>query len=193
MLTCLTNSQMAGDWRCLDPHVALWHQTITWINVDLSPMRSSDNHLRAISQEIPHPSITTINLEITFLKIHSNLPGANKLIPNLIASRLCNIRYWNCLLETKKKLRIPDSQFNVCGDLQIFLRPKSIINRNEKHNKSMLETCATPWRPRLVKLIVAWYAKLPVRKLWDTPGWVAAEETAQKATWESNTHWNMLW
>ena len=29
------------------------HQTITWTNVDLSSVRSSDNHLRAISQEIP--------------------------------------------------------------------------------------------------------------------------------------------
>ena len=42
-------------------------------------MRSSDIHLRAISQEIPRPSITKIHLKITYLKFHSNLPGANAL------------------------------------------------------------------------------------------------------------------
>ena len=34
-----------------------WHQAITWTNVDLSSVRSSDIHFRANSQEIPEASI----------------------------------------------------------------------------------------------------------------------------------------
>ena len=43
-------------------------------------MKSSDIHIRAISQEMPQPSITKISLKITCLKkFHSNFPGANEL------------------------------------------------------------------------------------------------------------------
>ena len=48
------------------------------INVDLSSAWSSDNHLRVISQEKPQPSITKINVKITYIKFYSNLPGANE-------------------------------------------------------------------------------------------------------------------
>ena len=51
---------------------------ITRTNVDLSSVKSSDNHLWAISQDIPQPSITKIILKITYLKFHSNFPGANE-------------------------------------------------------------------------------------------------------------------
>ena len=55
--------------------VAWRYQAITWTNVDLSSLRSSDVHLRAISLEISHPSVTKINLKIKYLKCHSNFPG----------------------------------------------------------------------------------------------------------------------
>ena len=42
-------------------------------------MKSSDIQIRAISQEMPQPSITKICLKITCLKFHSNFPGANEL------------------------------------------------------------------------------------------------------------------
>ena len=42
-------------------------------------MKSIDIHMRAISQEMPQPSITKISLKITYLKFHSNFPGANEL------------------------------------------------------------------------------------------------------------------
>ena len=42
-------------------------------------LKSSDIHIRAISQEMPQPSITKIRLKITYLKFHSNFPGANEL------------------------------------------------------------------------------------------------------------------
>ena len=60
--------------------VAWQHQAITWNNVDWSSVKSSDNHIRATSQEIPQPSNTKIHLKITYIKFHSNFPGANELI-----------------------------------------------------------------------------------------------------------------
>ena len=54
-------------------------QVITWANVDWSSVKSSDIHIRAISQEIPQPAITKIHLKITNLKFNSNFPGAKKL------------------------------------------------------------------------------------------------------------------
>ena len=46
-------------------------------------MKSSDIHIKAISQEIPQPSITKICLKITCLKFHSNFLGANELRPDM--------------------------------------------------------------------------------------------------------------
>ena len=43
-------------------------------------LKSSDIHIRAISEGMSQPSITNVNLKITCLKFHSNLPGANELI-----------------------------------------------------------------------------------------------------------------
>ena len=60
--------------------VAWRHQAITWTNVDLSSVRSSDFLLRASLQEIPQPSITEIIWKIKYLKFYSNFPGANELI-----------------------------------------------------------------------------------------------------------------
>ena len=48
-------------------------------NVDLSSVRLSGIHLRAISQEIPQPPFTKVSLKITYLKLNWNLPGANEL------------------------------------------------------------------------------------------------------------------
>ena len=59
--------------------VAWRHQAITWTNVDLSSLKSSDVHLRAISLEISHPLVTKISLNIIFLRSYWNLPGANEL------------------------------------------------------------------------------------------------------------------
>ena len=46
--------------------VARWHQAIIWTNVNISPTRRSDIHLRAVSQEIPLPSVTKVSLK-TFI------------------------------------------------------------------------------------------------------------------------------
>ena len=59
--------------------VAWRHQAITWINVEVSALRSSDVHLKAISLEISQPSVTKISVKIIFLRFYWNLPGANEL------------------------------------------------------------------------------------------------------------------
>ena len=51
-----------------------------WLSVDWSSVKSSDIHIMAISQEMPQPSITKICLNITYLKCHSNFPGANEIM-----------------------------------------------------------------------------------------------------------------
>ena len=50
-------------------------------NVMWSSVKSSHIPVRAISQEMPQPSITKIRLKITYLKFHSIFPGANELNP----------------------------------------------------------------------------------------------------------------
>ena len=44
-------------------------------NIDLSSVRSNDNHMRAISHETPQQSVTEFRLKISYLKFHSDLPG----------------------------------------------------------------------------------------------------------------------
>ena len=43
------------DHKCMSTfsliNVAWWHQTITWASVDLSPVRSSEIHLKAVLKE----------------------------------------------------------------------------------------------------------------------------------------------
>ena len=53
-----------GQWS-----VAWQHQAMTWTNVDLSSVRSTNIHLRVISHDIPQQSVT----KIIYLKFHSNL------------------------------------------------------------------------------------------------------------------------
>ena len=75
--------------------VVWWHQGITWSKVDVSSVRSSNSHLRVISQHTPQPSIVLIRLknEIIHLKFNSNLPGNFELITNLNQP----LRTENCL------------------------------------------------------------------------------------------------
>ena len=40
--------------------------------------------MKVISQEIPQPSVTKINLKITYLKVNQNLPGAKELMDRVI-------------------------------------------------------------------------------------------------------------
>ena len=59
--------------------LAWQHQAITRTNVDWSSVKSSDIHIRAISQEMHRPPITKICFKIICLKFHSNFPGDNEL------------------------------------------------------------------------------------------------------------------
>ena len=51
--------------------------TITWNNIDLSSLMSSDIHMKAVLQKTPQPLITKINVKITFLAFHLYPSGAN--------------------------------------------------------------------------------------------------------------------
>ena len=42
-----------------------WRQAITWTNIDLSSVRSSDNHVMTNLQGIAQSSINNISLKIT--------------------------------------------------------------------------------------------------------------------------------
>ena len=48
-------------------------------DIDWSSVKLSDIHTRAISQEMPEPSVSKIHLKITHLKFNPNFPGANEL------------------------------------------------------------------------------------------------------------------
>ena len=50
----------------------------------LSSVNSNDIHLRAISQEIVQPKITSISFKIAHVNIYLNLPGANELKINFL-------------------------------------------------------------------------------------------------------------
>ena len=79
LVTPYGNKDLCHHW--LRQWLVAWrHQAITWTNVDLSSVRSSDIHLRASSQDIPQPSITEIIWKTKYLKCHSNFPGANELM-----------------------------------------------------------------------------------------------------------------
>ena len=58
-----------GAWR---------HRAIAWTNFDLSSVRFSDIHLKAVSRQIPQPSITKISMKIIILNLHWNLSGAHE-------------------------------------------------------------------------------------------------------------------
>ena len=69
--------------------VAWRHQAITWTNVDWSLVKYSDLNIRALSQEMPQQSVIKIHLKITYLKFHSNFPGANELTHRGRKTRIC--------------------------------------------------------------------------------------------------------
>ena len=68
-----------GDTDLSNIDSGKWHPAIIWTNVNLLSVKSSNINLRAISQEIPQPSLTKISLNITYLDFHLELPGVIEL------------------------------------------------------------------------------------------------------------------
>ena len=92
-----------GDRDLAQHWLRLWlvawrHQAITWTNVDWSSVKSSDIHIRAISQEMPQPSDTKICLKITSLKFHSNFPGAKSTVLRIFSLKAGDLLWY--LIET---------------------------------------------------------------------------------------------
>ena len=100
----------------------LTHQAITWTNIDWTSAKSSDIdiHIGAISQEMPHPSITEICLKITRLKFQSNFPGANEL-STLAYFRLCMIN--TCCLSLWWRGRNMFDPKSIANDWQLVFSP----------------------------------------------------------------------
>ena len=73
-----------------------------------SSVKSSGAHIRAISQEMPLLSMAKICLKITYLKFHSNFPGANHL---MILSTWWNAWDWKNL-KLCSHMRTSDIQIN---------------------------------------------------------------------------------
>ena len=65
---------------------------MTWTNVNLSAVSSSNIHLLAISQELLQPFSNKISFSITHLDFHSNLPDDNELqgVPAIYRSSTIN-------------------------------------------------------------------------------------------------------
>ena len=65
---------------------------MTWTNVNLSAVSSSNIRLLAISQELLQPFSNKISLSITHLDFHSNLPDDNELqgVPAIYRSSTIN-------------------------------------------------------------------------------------------------------
>ena len=68
-------------------HILLFQSILLWAFPKISTLYwystlygYSRGESRAISQEMPQPSITKIRLKITYLNFHANFPGANELI-----------------------------------------------------------------------------------------------------------------
>ena len=114
---CHTMETEICCFRVIDslwPSIAIWwhrtwltwlvawrHQPITWTDVDLSSVRSSGSHLRAILQQIPQPSINRISMTITYLNFVQISHGSKsycfrecviklcELVSKLVAIELC--------------------------------------------------------------------------------------------------------
>ena len=84
-----------GHWLVASRHLA-----ITWTNFDLHSEKSSDNHPRAISQEISQSSISRMNTKksylITYINFLSSLPVTSGQWVNLgsIVAQPCITRQW---------------------------------------------------------------------------------------------------
>ena len=72
LVTSYGGTDLGQHWlmRCLD---AWRHQSITWINVYLSSVGSSDIHPGEIQQEVTQPWFNKFSLKITGVKFNSNL------------------------------------------------------------------------------------------------------------------------
>ena len=79
--------------------VMVWHQAITWTNVDLSLVRSNDIHLKAISQQDTSYINHQDYLESYLFKSYSNFPGVNDLSHSKSAIRMaCDALCYNDVL-----------------------------------------------------------------------------------------------
>ena len=98
-------------WVNIGSGNGLWHQAITWTNVDWSSVKSNDIHIRAISQQMPQPSITKFRLKITCLEFQSNFPGASELLRSVAAPAAFACKQYMAVVVASWKWRHVNSSY----------------------------------------------------------------------------------
>ena len=91
-------------------------------------MKSSDIDIRAISQEMPQPSITKLCFKIMCLKFRSNFPGDNELI--------MSIRFYKLVSQLAKGRSL------AATDLSSERLTRKYWNENfDKHADGLVQDC----------------------------------------------------
>ena len=93
-------------------------------------MKSSDIHIRAISQKMLQPLITKIHLKTAYLKFHSNFPGANEL-------KLFIHILEGCFTGTGAIVTLPQGQSLHCPSAsEVILKNTTKIGQNTNTTKT---------------------------------------------------------
>ena len=100
-------------------NIAVGQQAITWTNLDSSSVKSSDIHIRAISQEMSQTPITKIHLKLTFLKRHPNFPAASEVIS--LFSRKKSLPFQKAMHEAEQKKKEKEERQKVSSPYQYQL------------------------------------------------------------------------
>ena len=139
-------------------------------------MRSSDIHIRAISLEMPQPSITKMRLKITYLKCHWNFPGVNVLKYLKYTVQILNIfRGWMKMLSP-----ISSGWYWVSSSwhhqMETFFALLALCVGNSPVTGEFPAQRAVTWRfdvffdlrlnKRLSKQSWSWWFETPSRSLW---------------------------
>ena len=133
--------------------VAWRHQAITWTNVDLSSVRSSGIHLRAISWEMPQPPFTKVSLKMTYLKLNWKLPGANELthwgrVTHICVSKLTIIGSDNGLSPERRQAIIwNNAGILLIGPLETNFNEILIGIQTFSFKKMHFKMSSAKWRP----------------------------------------------
>ena len=115
----------AKIWVNIGSSNGLLPDGITWTNVDLSSLRSSDVNLMAISFEISQPSVTKISLKIIFLRVYWNFPGANELTHWGRVTHICVSKL--AIIDSDNAWSAPSHYLNQCWNIVNW----SLGNKNQ--------------------------------------------------------------
>ena len=135
----------AKIWVIIGSSNDLLPDGITWTNVDLSSLRSSDVNLMAISFEISQPSVTKISLKIIFLRVYWNFPGTNELTHWGRVTHICVSKL--AIIDSDKAIIWTNAGILLIGPLGTKLNEISIEIHIFSFKKIHLKLSSGKWRP----------------------------------------------